>query len=254
VGIDRLSHWNEVWTHTPAARVAREVLMRAAFGPIVDGYTHRRVVGLEHLRDVDAPAIFVANHASHLDTPALLCSLPGRWRRRTGVAAAADYFYTGRLLAATVSLSFGTVPVERSGRSLASDAAARIERLIDRGWSLLVFAEGTRSRDGRVGRLHTGAAALAAQHARPLVPIHLAGSHAVMPVGRPWPVRPAGGGRFARHPLVVSFGAPIRADPREDRYEVMERVRLFMERCGAETTPDPKLAARRRAAARRAER
>jgi hypothetical protein len=62
-------------------------------------------------------------------------------------------------------------------------------------------------------------------------------------------VRPDGGGRWARHTIPVSFGAPIHVGPRDDRFEVMERVRLFMEACGADTTPDPRLAARRAAAA-----
>jgi 1-acyl-sn-glycerol-3-phosphate acyltransferase len=48
-----------------------------------------------------------------------------------------------------------------------------LDRLIGDGGSLLVFAEGTRSRDGRVGRLHSGAALLAAQHDLPVVPIYV---------------------------------------------------------------------------------
>ena len=50
-----------------------------------------------------------------------------------------------------------------------------------------MFAEGTRSRDGSVGKLRSGAAVLAAQHGLSLVPIYVSGSHAAMPVGRYWP-------------------------------------------------------------------
>ena len=59
--------------------------------------------------------VFVANHASHMDTPALLRALPGKRRRRTAVAAAVDYFYTKRRNAVAASLVFGTVPVDRAG-------------------------------------------------------------------------------------------------------------------------------------------
>ena len=48
---------------------------------------------IEHLRHVEAPVIFAANHASHLDTPLLLTTLPVAFRHRTVVAAAADYFF-----------------------------------------------------------------------------------------------------------------------------------------------------------------
>ena len=45
------------------------------------------------------PVILVANHVSHLDTPVILAALPRRLRKRTVVAAAADYFYRNRLVA-----------------------------------------------------------------------------------------------------------------------------------------------------------
>ncbi|MGI8413448.1 MAG: lysophospholipid acyltransferase family protein [Solirubrobacteraceae bacterium] len=230
-------------------RVARELLICGVFGSIVDAYSRREIVGQEHLEHLEGPVIFVANHCSHVDTPALLRSLPARWRRRTAVAAAADYFYTKRLLAGAVSLAFCTVPLERHAFGLGSDTTTHIEHLIDSGWSLVVFAEGTRSRDGRVGPMRSGAALLAAQQGVPIAPVHLSGTHAAMPPGHSWMVRPQGGGRWARHTISVSFGAPIHVGRRDDRLEVMERVRLFMEACGADTTPDPKLAARRAAAA-----
>jgi 1-acyl-sn-glycerol-3-phosphate acyltransferase len=196
--------------------------------------------------------IFVANHSSHFDTPALLISLPAGWRRRTVVAAAADYFYGRRLLADAVSLAFGTVPLERRGRGLDTDAIGHIGQLLSARWSLVVFAEGTRSRDGRVGRLRAGAAMLAARHGVPIVPVHISGSRAAMPPGRRWMVRPKGRGRFARHTIRVSFGAPIRVAPSDDPLEAMERVRLFMAACGADTTPDPKFATQLPAASEQA--
>ncbi|ADB51569.1 lysophospholipid acyltransferase family protein [Conexibacter woesei] len=243
---------DQPWARALPARAARELIVCGLFNAIIRAYARTEVTGREQLRRLDGPAIFVANHCSHADTPVLLRALPRRLRRRTAVAAAADYFYTGRLLASAVSLAFCTVPLERraGGRGIGSTAA--LEPLIDARWSLVVFAEGTRSRDGRVGPLLAGAAALAVEHGLPLVPVHIAGTHAAMPAGRRWMTRPAGR-RLARHALRVSFGGPLRVAPGEDRFEVMERVRLFMEECGAQTTPDPKLAARRAAAAAAAE-
>ena len=94
------------------------------FRPLIALYTRRTVRGREHLEGLEAPVLFVANHSSHMDTP-LLRALPWRWRRRTAVAAAADYFYGGALLAHAVSLAFGTVPVARDGRGLGGRDRAR---------------------------------------------------------------------------------------------------------------------------------
>ncbi len=243
---------DEPWARTLPGRVARELLICGLFGSLIDAYSRREIVGHEHLEHLEGPVIFVANHCSHVDTPMLLRSLPAKWRRRTAVAAAADYFYTKRLLAKAASLAFCTVPLERGASGMSTDATTHVEHLIDTGWSLVVFAEGTRSRDGRVGLLRSGAAVLAAQHGAPIAPVHMSGTHEAMPPGRSWMVRPEGGGRWARHTIPVSLGAPIHVGPHDDRLEVMERVRLFMKACGADTTPDPKLAARRAAAAAKA--
>jgi 1-acyl-sn-glycerol-3-phosphate acyltransferase len=100
-----------------------------------------------------------------------------------------------------------------------------------------MFAEGTRSRDGSVGRLRAGAAVLAAQHGLPLVPIHVSGTHDVMPVGRYWMKRLPGTPLPQRHPIEIRFGAPIQTDGVEHRTEIMERVRAFFEQSDTETTP-----------------
>ena len=238
MGIDESASGDQPWARTLPARAVRELVICGVFGAIITTYARRQVYGREYLAELEGPVIFVANHCSHVDTPVLLCSLPARWRRRTAVAAAADYFYASRLLAGAVSLAFCTVPVERRGSATGIDAAAHIEQLLADGWSLLVFAEGTRSRDGRVGRMRSGAAVLAAAHGLPIVPVHIGGTQSAMPIGRKWMVRPAGGGRLARHRVSVSFGAPIDTRQGDDRFEAMERVRRFMESRGAETTPD----------------
>lgn len=233
------------WARSAPASVVREALLSAVFRPLIALYARRRVDGLEHLDGMPEPAIFVANHCSHMDTPLILRALPWGWRRRIGVAAAADYFYKQRLMAHAVSLAFNTVPVDRSGDHVQADAVSLLDRLLDENWSLLVFSEGTRSRTGVVGPLHSGAAVLAAQHDVPIVPVYVAGTHATMPPGRRW-MRRARGRR--RRDIRVAIGPPIAPRPYAERREVMEEVRRFFESQGAATTPNQRIAAKRRRA------
>jgi 1-acyl-sn-glycerol-3-phosphate acyltransferase len=223
------------WTRSAPASRVRELLICGVLGPLMDLYTRRRVTGRSYLQELSGPVVFVANHNSHMDTPVILRALPGRLRRRTAVVAATDYFYTKRRNAVSASLVFGTVPLDRSsGAGVGPGQTAHLDRLIASGGSLLAFPEGTRSRDGRVGRLRSGAAVLAAEHDLPVVPIYLSGTRHAMPRGHHWMVFEAGRpGR--RHPIEIRFGEPIVPRLDEAPEEVMERVRLFLADCGAET-------------------
>ena len=110
------------WSRSTPARTVREAVLMGVLSPLMDLYTRRTVSGREHFEGLEGPVVFVANHSSHMDTPVMLRALPGRFWRTTAVAAAADYFYSKRRKAWTVSLVFGTVPMARDGRGLDDDA------------------------------------------------------------------------------------------------------------------------------------
>jgi 1-acyl-sn-glycerol-3-phosphate acyltransferase len=181
--------------------------------PLTWSQTRPHVEGAERLETVTGPVVFVANHASHLDAPLILCSLPKAWRRRTAIGAAADYFFDVWWRAAGTALAFNAFPVERSGGKRLSDTPWR---LLQEGWSVVVFPEGTRSHDGWVGRFRPGAARLCVGARVPAIPVAVRGTFAAMPRGRSWP-QP---GRYA---VSVRFGPPIQ--PREE-----ERPREFLDR------------------------
>jgi 1-acyl-sn-glycerol-3-phosphate acyltransferase len=172
----------------------------------------------------------VANHASHMDTPVILSALPRRLRKRTAVAAAADYFYRNRFVAAAVSLFFNTVPIERRGGGGLVKDGSHLDSLLDEGWSLLLYPEGSR-RNG-TGRVRRGAAVLASHHHVSILPIHVSGTAEAMPPGQVWPRRLRGTlGLFTRrHRIEVAFGEPI--PPQEDTAALIERVQSFFDANG----------------------
>jgi 1-acyl-sn-glycerol-3-phosphate acyltransferase len=202
------------WARSSAGRAARAAIQRLVLRPLVWSETDPRVHGLDHLGGLRGPVVFVANHSSHLDAPLILCSLPERWRRRTAVGAAADYFFDVWWRAAGTALVFNAFPVERSGGRRLSDTPWRLLR---EGWSIVVFPEGTRSRDGWVGRFRPGAARLCAEAGVPAVPVAIRGSFAAMPRGRGWPVP-------GRYPISVRYGAPVVPEPGEIPGAFMRRL------------------------------
>jgi 1-acyl-sn-glycerol-3-phosphate acyltransferase len=202
------------WSRRRPARVAREVVQKGALEPLFRSKVRPHVEGLDALKRVEGPVIFAANHASHLDTPLILLSLPDEWRRRTAVAAAADYFFDTWWRAVGSAVAFNAMPIERRGGSLAATPGD----ILDDGWSLVVFPEGTRSVDGWLGKFMAGAAWLAVEHQVPVVPVAHRGTFAAMPRGKNWP-------NPGRQAVTVRFGEALRAAPGESAREFAPRVR-----------------------------
>ncbi len=218
------------WARSWAARAVREAFLRVMLAPMMDFYIRRRATGRDKLSGVRGPVILVANHRSHIDTPVILAALPRRIRRRTVVAAATDYFYRNRLVGAIVSLLFNTVPMDRRGGGLDERATDHLDRLLDRGWNLLVYPEGTRTRHTGPTRVRKGAAVLAARHSMPIVPIRVTGTRDAMPPGHFWPTRNHERLVSRRYPVSIAFGEPIA--PSDDVTGAIRSVQRFFENAG----------------------
>ena len=116
------------------------------------------------------------------------------------VAAAADYWFRGGLRPWICRVLCGAFPVRRSGGGSADLAAAA--RLLAAGRDVIVYAEGTRSRDGEIGEFHRGAARLAAAACVPLVPVGITGTRMLLP--------PRGtAARLGRTAVGVRIGVPV---------------------------------------------
>ncbi|MGW4985325.1 1-acyl-sn-glycerol-3-phosphate acyltransferase [Streptomyces mirabilis] len=94
------------------------------------------VEGRESLESLSGPVVFVANHASHLDTPLILGALPRPIASRRAVGAAADYFFTSTMTGMSTALLFNAFPVQRSGTRRRGRSVAL--SLLDEGWNVLL--------------------------------------------------------------------------------------------------------------------
>lgn len=189
------------WLDAPAARLARTTLQAGIFAGI-DLLAPATVEGQAELTALAPPALLVANHASHLDSLVVLSALPPAWRSHTVVAAAADYFFTRPLLGNGAMLVGQAFPFPRQG---AGHAALRAcAALLQAGQAVLIYPEGTRSDDGRLGRFHSGVGLLAVELGVPVIPVGLSGLYTVLPRGhrRPQPGT-----------VRVCFGAPLHFAP-----------------------------------------
>ncbi len=186
------------WARKYPARLARAVLVDNVTRPLAHLVCSPRIEGLENLETLTGPAIFAANHASHLDAGLLLSCLPTEIRHKTVVAAAADYFFDRRWKAAMWAFALNSIPMERVRVNRRSAALAA--DLIEQGWNLVIFPEGGRSPDGWAQEFKGGAAYLARRCAVPVVPVHIWGTRAILAKGS---------GRFSPGETAVRFGRPM---------------------------------------------
>jgi len=203
-----LVHGGKLWSRLLLAAAGARVTVR----------------GAEHLRRHD-PCLFIANHQSVVDVWVMLTVVPPNTR----FVAKRELFRVpvlGWALAAT-----GCIPIDRSNRARAIRSLRQAGERIRAGRSVVLFPEGSRSRDGRLAPFKKGAFHLALQAGVPVVPVAIVGSFDVDPPGTvrvtPGPVEV-----FIEPPIEVTRFLP------EDHDGLLEEVRRVIERRFSDAASD----------------
>ena len=211
------------WTRRPPARLFRRVNLPLWVMPLARLFAWMRVEGREHLRGLEGPAIFAANHQSFMDGPVIMAALPPRWRYRVAPAMGKEMFAPhffpaqhGRLSRLTNSLNYYLAVLFFNAFPLPQrEAGARqtlryIGDLLAEGTSVLIFPEGRRSETGAIDTFRPGIGMIGSRLDVPVVPVRIDGLQHVLGVGshmaRPGRVR-------------VAFGRPMRLSGRD--YEAL---------------------------------
>jgi 1-acyl-sn-glycerol-3-phosphate acyltransferase len=170
---------------------------RAILTPIFRFCWRVHVNGLEHVPD-EGGAIFCPNHTSVIDSFFLPLSLP----RKITFVGKAEYMDDWKTK--YVFPAIGMIPIDRGGGSAAERALSTAARVLEKGEFFGIYPEGTRARDGKLHRGHTGPARLALRTGVPIIPVGIRGTREVQPpdASMPRPFRS----------VEVNFGKPV--DPR----------------------------------------
>ncbi len=160
--------------------------------------------------------VYMSNHQSHMDIPMLYATLPSPTIRMLGKKELFRIPVWGRGLRAAEF-----VEVDRSNHVRAVQSIEHAARLIRDGVSIYLAPEGTRSRDGRIGKLKKGGFHLAIETATPIVPVAIRGTIDILPRGS----RVMHTGR----PVDITIGAPIAVEGRA-LADLVGEVEQFLKR------------------------
>jgi 1-acyl-sn-glycerol-3-phosphate acyltransferase len=172
-----------------------------------------RVKGLENVPP--RPCVFVANHASNIDPLVMTPVIP----RRVGILVKRELFRIPIFSTAMRVAQF--VPVDRSGRESTGAAVSTVVENLKKGFSYVIFSEGTRSPDGRMRPFKRGALTMAIEAGASIVPVSIGGTHRLLGKGKAI-VRPG--------PATVQFGPALDAScyAKEQRAQLLDRVEALV--------------------------
>ena len=182
-------------------------------GILFFGGVRLKLSGLENL-DKNAAYIFVSNHSSQFDIPTLQFAIP----MKTSI------IYKKELNKIPVfgwQMMIGPyIAVDRKNIESAAKSIETAKKFMsERKWSILLFAEGTRSKNGEVQPFKRGAFYLASRVGFPIVPVSISGAQKILPKGK---LKIKGG------TVNVHFDKPIitgSISSRKNELELMEKVR-----------------------------
>lgn len=179
-------------------------ILRAAGTPVI-------AEGLENIPR-DRPVMYASNHSSMFDIWALFATLPGSVR-----FVAKQELFRIPLLGAAMRAA-GHIAIDRSVKARAFEAYDDAARTIRRGFSAVVFPEGTRSRTGELLPFKNAPFALAIDAQVPVVPVYVHHTFEILPKGRyllrPRPIR-----------LLVGQPLPTAGMTADDRETLRQRIR-----------------------------
>lgn len=165
-----------------------------------------------------SPCIVIANHSSHLDTMVIWSMLPAKLRSNLRPAGGADYWLATPLRTWFFLSVLNGIPIERRAVTKSNNPIDDLVKGLERGNSILIFPEGTRSITGELGAFRSGIyhLAQALPQPTPILPIGLVNLQRIMPKGEVVPV-----------PLICTarIGSVIYVQADESKTSFLERCR-----------------------------
>lgn len=177
------------------------------FGLISRVYFRLRTEGLQNA-PMEGPAVFICNHASHLD-PLMV----GVFCPRIICFFARETLFRG--LFGVMIRTYDAIPVDQEGSAL-SGLRVTLGRL-KKGDAVLVFPEGSRSYDGELQEMRPGVTTLLRRGKASLTPIGLDGAYEAMKIGTAFP-------RPRKIAMVIGQTVPHEELAKMNDDEVMELV------------------------------
>lgn len=183
-----------LWLNSSIGRGIREFLDTIFHKPISHLFFDLETHGLTNLKNIKGPVVFIANHVSYLDQLAIMYSLPRNLRYKTASATREEFFISEDKTSFFRKILFPYSMIGFNAFFLPQKSGFRkslnfMGELIDRNVNILIFPEGTRSRNGKLQDFMSGLGLLVKELQVPVIPIKIMGMEKIFPKGSKFPKR-----------------------------------------------------------------
>lgn len=200
-----------LWPNKTLAMFVRSITDKLILFPIFRYYVKLTVEGDEVLKDLKSPVIFIANHLSFGDHTCIYVALKGRWHTHTATASWEEFFFPmnstlGKRIERRIFFYVGSIMLNLFPLSQVKgfrDTVKFMGTLADHDINILIFPEGTRSKDGKMLPFQLGISVIVKELKVPVVPIHIEGIDKVLHPNMTWPKRGSAKVRFGK-PLMFT--------------------------------------------------
>jgi len=177
----------KTWPMNAISKITRIAIQKIIAYPLTRIFTKTEYYNLDNIKNIKKPVIFVINHQSVFDAPIINKKL----YTKTAFAADSDYVFGigtknpffklyRKLTGILVALSFNAYPF---GESIGTDISLEFTgEMLDRGYSILIFPEAHRTKDGKIKPFKSGIGYIAINMKVPIIPIKIQGLYEVLPV------------------------------------------------------------------------
>lgn len=191
---------NEQWTQLPTHLKhlplftrhfdLTSFIFRALWGLVMKGFAFRFYIRLQVIGDFHKvyreypKLILISNHSSHLDAVSIAAAVPFRYWMDLYISAAKDYWFRNPVFTYFSKHCLGAIPIDRKDRKgeaikLCTALLTNLERM----W-LILFPEGTRSKDGYIHNFKRGVSVFSMRTETPILFLFLDGNNELWPKGR----------------------------------------------------------------------
>ncbi len=210
-----------LWITIPLIQKIRNMVQWFFLGLPVLLVSQPKILSDDIFKNLKPPFIIMPNHRSYFDSLLILWALPRQIRKRTAIAAASDILRHYWLVSWMLKLIYAAFPFPREEKENVEVGFETVGKLLDKGWSVIIYPEGQMSETKKLLAVKRGAGLLGIEMGVPIIPVFMDNTQEIIPCAK---ILPRGRGK-----VTVCFGTPLYFKKNDSYIEAAKNIETALQ-------------------------